>query len=136
MECRAEMGGVIAKKRAQPSGRYLSWFDRQRIASLHERGHGVREIARRIGRSPSTVSRKLDRKSEEWDDGNDPVVAHLRAHERAKRPKRGKIEPSPWLSAFTQDKLNRRWSPEQIHLHLRGHHGDHPDRQVCVESVL
>jgi hypothetical protein len=43
---RAEMGGVIARKRSEGSGRYLSMFDWQRIASLHERGHGVRDIAR------------------------------------------------------------------------------------------
>ncbi len=30
---RAEMGGVIAKKPSDSSGRYLSWFERQRIAS-------------------------------------------------------------------------------------------------------
>ena len=132
---RAEMGGVIAKKRAPQSGRYLSMFERQRIASLRDRGHGVREIARRVGRSASTVSRELDRNTEDWDDGYDPVKAHLRAHERAKRLKRGKIEQSPWLTAFIQDKLNLRWSPEQIHLHLRRHHSEHPDRQVCVESI-
>jgi len=38
------------------STRYLSLLERQRIATLRERGHGVREIARRLGRSASTVS--------------------------------------------------------------------------------
>jgi IS30 family transposase len=41
------------------SGRYLSLLERQRIASLRERGHGVREVARRLGRSASTISRWL-----------------------------------------------------------------------------
>lgn len=95
----------------------------------------VREIARQIGRSPSTVSREFDRNTENWDGGYDPVTAHLRAHERAKRAKRGKIDQSPWLTSFIQDKLNRRWSPEQIHLHLLRHHDDRPDRQVCVETA-
>ena len=58
---RSEMGGVIAKKPAVSSGRYLSLFERQRIASWHDRGASVRDIARRIGRSPSTVSRELRR---------------------------------------------------------------------------
>ena len=58
---RAEMGGVIARKRSEGSGRYLSMFERQRIASLHERGHGVRDIARKVGRSASTISRELTR---------------------------------------------------------------------------
>ena len=35
---RTEMGGVIAKKRTEGTGRYLSLLERQRIASLRERG--------------------------------------------------------------------------------------------------
>lgn len=132
---RAEMGGVIAKKRQPISGRYLSLFERQRIASLHDRGAGVREIARRVGRSPSTVSRELRRNVESWDADYEPVLAHLRAHERAKRPRPGKIEQSKWLTAFIQGKLEQHWSPEQIHLHLRRHHGHDPDRQVCIETI-
>ena len=58
---RAEMGGVIAKRHSEGSGRYLSMFERQRIASLHDRGHGVRDIARRVGRSASTISREIAR---------------------------------------------------------------------------
>ncbi len=37
------------------SGRYLSFPEREDIASLHAQHLGVREIARRIGRSPSTM---------------------------------------------------------------------------------
>jgi hypothetical protein len=43
------------------TSRYLSLLERQRIATLRGRGHGVREIARRTGRSPSTISRGLRR---------------------------------------------------------------------------
>ena len=132
---RSEMGGVIAKKHAAVSGRYLSLFERQRIASLRDRGASVRDIARRIGRSPSTVSRELRRNCRDWDDGYEPVLAHLRAHERAKRPKLGKIASSPWLAKTIQAKLAQHWSPEQIHLHLRAQHGTDPARTVCVESI-
>ena len=38
----------------QPSGRYLSFAEREEIAILKEKGKGVREIARAIGRSPIT----------------------------------------------------------------------------------
>ncbi len=41
--------------------RYLSRFERQRIGSLRAGGMGVREIARRLERSPATVSRELRR---------------------------------------------------------------------------
>ncbi|WP_191623564.1 helix-turn-helix domain-containing protein, partial [Pandoraea fibrosis] len=43
------------------SGRYLSFAEREEIALLSVQGLGVREIARRIERSPSTVSRELQR---------------------------------------------------------------------------
>lgn len=43
------------------SGRYLSFSEREDIALLKAEGHGVREIARRVGRDPSTISRELRR---------------------------------------------------------------------------
>lgn len=93
------MGGVIANMRTEGTGRYLSLLERQRIASLRDRGYGIREVARRVGRSPSTVSRELAPNARVWDDGYDPALAHLRAHEPTRRPKAGKIEQSLWLSA-------------------------------------
>ena len=56
------------------SGRYLSLLERQRIATLRERGLGVRQIADRLGRAPSTVSRELRRNTvplENWITGYD-----------------------------------------------------------------
>ena len=38
-----------------PSGRYLSFAEREEIALARERGEGVRDIAGILGRSPSTV---------------------------------------------------------------------------------
>jgi IS30 family transposase len=46
---------------AAPSGRYLSFAEREEIAILLAGGCGVRKIARRLGRSPSTISRELRR---------------------------------------------------------------------------
>jgi len=43
------------------SGRYLSFAEREEIAVLRARGCGVRETARTLGRSPSTISRELRR---------------------------------------------------------------------------
>lgn len=104
---RAEMGGVTAKITHAPSGRYLSLFERQRIAALARDGHGPREIGRRLGRSASTISRELRRNARDWDQEYEAVVAHMRAHEQAKRPKAGKIESSPWLRRFVQGRLNQ-----------------------------
>ncbi|MER3410506.1 MAG: IS30 family transposase, partial [Thermoleophilia bacterium] len=43
------------------SGRYLSFAERKEIALLRAGGAGVRDIARRLGRSPSTILRELRR---------------------------------------------------------------------------
>jgi transposase-like protein len=53
---RAEAEGLPPARVAEEtrSSRCLSLLERQRIATLRERGHGVREIARRLGRAPST----------------------------------------------------------------------------------
>jgi transposase, IS30 family len=52
---RGEMGAVSAKKPAVSTSRCLSLLERQRIASWDYRGDTVRDLARRIGRSSSTV---------------------------------------------------------------------------------
>ena len=54
-------GGVNPCLPATVSGRYLSFAEREDIALFRAQGAGVREIARRTGRSPSTISRELRR---------------------------------------------------------------------------
>src|SRR5205807_7214877 len=56
-----EGGGMPSVTQAPLSGRYLSFPEREEIAILRARGCGVREIARQLGRSPSTISRELRR---------------------------------------------------------------------------
>src|SRR6478609_10712000 len=54
-------GGVNPTRAVALVGRYLSWSEREEIAALAHAGAGVREIARRLGRDPGTISRELDR---------------------------------------------------------------------------
>src|SRR5712691_11417818 len=56
-----EAGGMPPISLAAPSGRYLSFAEREEIAILHASECGVREIARRLGRSAATISRELRR---------------------------------------------------------------------------
>ena len=56
-------GGMPPMGLGQPSGRYLSLVEREEIAIGTEKGEGVRAIARRLGRHPSTVSREVARNS-------------------------------------------------------------------------
>ena len=52
-----EGGGMPTVSLEESSGRYLSFAEREEIALLRAGGCGVREISRRLSRSPSTVSR-------------------------------------------------------------------------------
>ena len=54
-------GGMPSSNLTPLSGRYLSFGEREEIAIVHAQGFGIREIARRIGRCPSTISRELRR---------------------------------------------------------------------------
>jgi hypothetical protein len=56
-----DSGGMPSISLAPGSGRYLSLAEREEIALLHACAHGVREIARRVRRSPATISRELRR---------------------------------------------------------------------------
>ena len=56
-----ERGGMATLLRDPDTCRYLCFAEREEIALLRAEGKGVREIAREIGRSPSTISRELRR---------------------------------------------------------------------------
>jgi transposase, IS30 family len=121
-------GGVPPVRLAETArtSRYLSLLERQRIATLHGRGHGVGEIARRISRSPSTVSRELRRNLRPHDHhvyGGD--LAHARA----------RLQRDQELREVVQAKLELEWSPQQIAAHLREAYPDRPDWHVCHETI-
>src|SRR6266498_1059913 len=59
-----DSGGMPLISLAPLSARYLSVAEREEIALLRARGAGVREIARQLGRDPSTISRELVRSEE------------------------------------------------------------------------
>lgn len=135
---RQENGGLPPSRLGedQHCGRYLSQLERQRIASLHERGHGVQEIARRLSRSPSTISRELRRDRSARDRGGyDGDLAHARARERARRPKVAKLATDPELRAVVASLLELEWSPEQIAVHLRTSYPGRTGWHLCAETI-
>jgi IS30 family transposase len=89
------------------SGRYLAFAEREEIAMLRARGHGVREIARLIGRSPSTISRELRRNAATRSGSLEyrATTAQWHADVRAKRPKTAKLAGNPALQRYVQDRL-------------------------------
>jgi IS30 family transposase len=100
-------GGMPSVSRAPLSGRYLSFAEREEIALLKASGCGVREIARRVGRSPSTVSRELRRNAATRSGGLEyrATTAQWHADRRARRPKSAKLAANPRLRQYVQERL-------------------------------
>jgi IS30 family transposase len=90
-----------------PSGRYLSFAEREEIALLRAKECGVREIARRIGRSASTISRELRRNAATRGGRLDyrASVAQWHADRQARRPKTAKLTANEGLQRYVQDRL-------------------------------
>lgn len=89
------------------SGKYLSFAEREEIALLRAQNIGIREIARRIGRSPSTVSRELTRNAATRGGKLEyrASVAQWKAELVAKRPKPAKLVTQPQLRQYVQERL-------------------------------
>src|SRR5215213_3022276 len=94
-----EGGGMPSVSQAPLLGRYLSFAEREEIAILRANGSGMRQIARQVGRSPSTISRELRRNAATRGGGFDyrATTAQWHADRRARRPKAAKLASSPRL---------------------------------------
>ena len=89
------------------SGRYLSFAEREEIALLRAEGKGVREIAREIGRSPSTISRELRRNAATRGGKLEyrASVAQWKAELARPRPKTAKLAANERLREYVQERL-------------------------------
>ena len=101
-------GGVNPALPPTVSGRYLSFAEREDIALWRAQKLGVREIAGRLGRSPSTISRELRRNAStrtfrlEYK----ASTAQWHAERRARRPKIAKMATNTKLHDYVQDRLS------------------------------
>jgi IS30 family transposase len=106
-----EAGGMppstLGRSSHPPSGRYLSFAEREEIALWRAQGHGVREVARWLGRSASTISRELRRNAATRSGGLEyrATTAQWHAERAALRPKAAKLVTHPALRAYVQDRL-------------------------------
>ena len=102
-----EGGGMPSVTLGPVSGRYLSFTEREEIALLRAGGAGVREIARQLDRSPSTISRELRRNAATRSGGfaYRATTAQWHADLRARRPKPAKLAVNDALRGYVQDRL-------------------------------
>jgi IS30 family transposase len=101
-------GGMPPISLDEPSGRYLSFAEREEIALLRAQGKGVREIGRSIGRDAGTISRELRRNAATRSGKQEyrATVAQWKAQQAAKRPKTAKLVSNPRLREYVQERLS------------------------------
>ena len=89
------------------SGRYLSFEEREEIALRRAQGHGVRHIARRLGRAPSTISREFWRNAATRGGGLEyrATTAQWHADRSARRPRASKLARNAPLRRYVEDRL-------------------------------
>jgi transposase, IS30 family len=128
-----EAGGVKGNGASAGSGRYLSLAEREEISVGLAQRLPLREVARRLGRPVSTVSREVRRNSVRG-----KYRAHLAqrdAEQRARRPKPAKLAVSGELREWVQGKLELNWSPEQVSVRLKAGFPGRPEMRVSPETI-
>ena len=103
-------GGMIpvhAWSSRPQSGRYLAFAEREEIAILRVQGDGVRAIARKLGRAPSTISRELRRNAATRSGGLEyrATTAQWHADRSLRRPKPAKLVANEVLRGYVQERL-------------------------------
>lgn len=128
----ARTGGIRPPERKRRS-LSLSLAEREEISRGLVAGHSMRSIATQLGRSPSTISREIER------NGGcrkyRASQAEQNAWDRALRPKDCKLVLNRDLSKVIGLKLKRKWSPQQIAGWLKDQNPDDEFNQVSHETI-
>ncbi|MFD5423175.1 IS30 family transposase [Streptomyces sp. NPDC127069] len=125
--------GGIRLTPQQRSERHVTGSEREEISRGIAAGESARELARRLGRSASTISREIARNG-----GRDlyrAASADAAAYARGRRPKQAKLAQQPALRALVEAKLALCWSPEQIAGWLRRKFPGDVSMQVSHEAI-
>jgi IS30 family transposase len=103
-----QAGGVNPGLAVAVSGRYLSFAEREEITVWRAQRLGIREIARRLDRSPSTVSREVRRNAStrSYTLEYRASLAQWHAERRGRRPRVAKLAHNERLREYVQDRLS------------------------------
>ena len=115
--------------------KHLSIEERELLQTLWWERKPIREMARALGRSPSSVSRELRRNFP----SEHKVYAPRLAHERAlkSRRSRGRKERlrNERIRAYVIEKLKIRWSPEQISRRMKIDLGESISHEAIYQFI-
>ena len=110
----------------------LSLVEREAIGVLYHCGAGVREIARQLYRSPSTISRELNRSKSGF--YYLAVAVDNKARRRCYR-RSGKLSKDKGLRWIVINGLRKQWSPAQISAKLKLDYPGDERMRVCAETI-
>ena len=125
-------GGIRPEPRRRASGR-LTFAEREEISRGLAAGCSLRRIAAGLGRAPSTISREVAANGGAR--RYRAARADRQAWSRAGRPKPCKLATRPVLRDMVEEKLQRRWSPQQIAGWLKLAFPTSPEMQVSHETI-
>jgi transposase, IS30 family len=112
---------------------HLTLEEREVIAHLHRIGSMQVEIAKRLGRDKSTISRELRRNCSR--NGYWAVAAQRKAEtRRRKRPWTPKME-RPEIERRVRQRLREYWSPDEIAGHLRKEFPRERRRHISHQTI-
>ena len=127
-----DTGGIKPSERRRAVA-HLTLSEREEIRAGLSARMSIRAIARSLNRSPSTISREVQRNRGRR--GYKAVDANNRANRMAKRPKVCLLERNPQLRNLVQEKLESKWSPEQISGWLRRTFPRQNMMQISAETI-
>lgn len=127
-----DTGGIKPSERRRAVA-HLTLSEREEIRAGLSARMSIRAIARSLNRSPSTISREVQRNRGRR--SYKAVDANNRANRMAKRPKVCLLERNPQLRNLVQEKLELKWSPEQISGWLRRTFPRQNMMQISAETI-
>jgi IS30 family transposase len=125
-------GGIRPEPRRRAAGR-LTFAEREEISRGLAAGYSLRRIAAGLGRAPSTISREVAANGGAR--RYRAARADRQAWSRAGRPKPCRLATRPVLRDMVEEKLQRRWSPQQIAGWLKLAFPTSPEMQVSHETI-
>jgi transposase, IS30 family len=125
--------GGLAPQPRRRADRALSFSEREEISRGLGRDEGVRSLARRLARAPSTISREIQRHGGRTQ--YRATDAEQRAWAAGRRPKRCRMASTRRLRRVVEEKLGLDWAPEQIAAWLVSTYPEDPAMHVSHETI-
>lgn len=114
---------------------HLSARERTRIMICSQYGLSIRTIADRLGRSPSTISREIQRNMSPWKMGYHDRHANMLATKRRQTPRHQKRIGYLPLLKYVFKYLQQYWPPEVISEKLIRDYPSNPHMRISPEQI-